>query len=161
MTTRFALYVVFPAHAGMFRLLKDAWRHIKSFPRARGDVPGVNTFAVKHFMFSPRTRGCSSGLRFGVITVTVFPAHAGMFLDFGPKARVASGFPRARGDVPYLKLLDKGMVLFSPRTRGCSVATPIDALHHHVFPAHAGMFLTVKTPLPGVPAFSPRTRGCS
>ena len=51
--------LVFPAYAGMFLSTSRVSSWVKSFPRVRGDVPGVNTFVVKHFTFSPRTRGCS------------------------------------------------------------------------------------------------------
>ena len=90
-------------------------------------------------------------------------------------------FPRARGDVPMASGACPGWLMFSPRTRGCSVQLTPGVQLHQVFPAHAGMFRsTTAAHLPdssfprargdvpythfGVSSFglfSPRTRGCS
>ena len=69
----------FPAHAGMFLRLRLWRRWIRRFPRARGDVPIVLRGVLGPFEFSPRTRGCSHMIVQIRITITVFPAHAGMF----------------------------------------------------------------------------------
>ena len=72
----------------------------KSFPRIRGDVPADDGTENEDAMFSPHTRGCSSGLIAGPIVHGVFPAYAGMFrwgiTGLGSYRR----FPRIRGDVP-------------------------------------------------------------
>ena len=73
---------------------------LRSFPRARGDVPNFGGFSVDQALFSPRTRGCSYGPRAADPRAGVFPAHAGMFLIAAGDAAKAAGFPRARGDVP-------------------------------------------------------------
>ena len=150
-----------------------------SFPRARGDVPRMT-----------RPSGVFSA---------VFPAHAGMFRQEKnngdsyysfPRARGdvpvysrahAARFPRARGDVPTSSSLRVMIVMFSPRTRGCSIIGRNRCGLVVVFPAHAGMFRSYPTKPHGhhsfprargdVPplaadhlnfhGFSPRTRGCS
>ena len=93
---------VFPAYAGMFRTTSSRGRKLNSFPRIRGDVPGVAETCTVLFEFSPHTRGCSGnspGL--GDLRV-VFPAYAGMFRG-GPSGQEdCHGFPRIRGDVPNL-----------------------------------------------------------
>ncbi len=53
--------IVFPAHAGMFRHISHQSRHGLGFPRARGDVPACQFGKIIISLFSPRTRGCSSG----------------------------------------------------------------------------------------------------
>ena len=50
---------VFPAHAGMFPAIGYAQTALRSFPRARGDVPLRKTTPRCKCTFSPRTRGCS------------------------------------------------------------------------------------------------------
>ena len=74
-------YIVFPAHAGMFRspLLIDGIEN--SFPRARGDVPHKNGKNDSKIWFSPRTRGCSAIFCLIEAIPSVFPAHAGMFRE--------------------------------------------------------------------------------
>ena len=130
--------LVFPAHAGMFpcRLIR---RKVETgFPRARGDVPCLLSFFSLLLLFSPRTRGCS------------YPMGWGLAQE--------CGFPRARGDVPPWGCGVCHSELFSPRTRGCSPNLIFPLSTTPVFPAHAGMF-----PSPKVWLFScmrfPRARG--
>ena len=53
------LRTVFPAYAGMFRVLQNASSAKKSFPRIRGDVPKPKRIKPLRLKFSPHTRGCS------------------------------------------------------------------------------------------------------
>ena len=50
---------VFPACAGMFRILRPCYRPWRRFPRVRGDVPRVGSKPRCSNKFSPRARGCS------------------------------------------------------------------------------------------------------
>ena len=63
-----------------------------------------------------------------------------MFLSPVTLAFIMVGFPRARGDVPKPLKADYIAVLFSPRTRGCSLHEWVYEQLVSVFPAHAGMF---------------------
>ena len=173
--------IVFPAHAGMFRALRDRISGSVSFPRARGDVPFPRQQIHKIKLFSPRTRGCSALEERKERYFRVFPAHAGMFPSLLPPIVELLGFPRARGDVPITAPAVGTAWRFSPRTRGCSESHRCGVALALVFPAHAGMFLTTDgniTHLRGFPRargdvpknrepphsltlFSPRTRGCS
>ena len=63
----------------MFRLLWRNGRAIRSFPRIRGDVPGLRGFYGIELPFSPHTRGCSVFLGVEMEQLMVFPAYAGMF----------------------------------------------------------------------------------
>ena len=111
----------------------------------------------------------------------VFPAYAGMFLGSTTHWRHQKRFPRVRGDVPAVSAPSSALTEFSPRTRGCSSLTDQLKPQDYVFPAYAGMFLSISrlaiVPFRfprvrgDVPAkyrtgyecgrFSPRTRGCS
>ena len=46
------------------------------------------------------------------------PAHAGIDRGRGSVAAGGQGFPRTRGDRPYVFLLAPGMMLVPPHTRG-------------------------------------------
>ena len=51
--------LVFPAYAGMFRILRPCYRPWRRFPRIRGDVPCSCHETPLESLFSPHTRGCS------------------------------------------------------------------------------------------------------
>ena len=87
---------VFPAYAGMFRGGRSRSRIGVRFPRIRGDVPVSFGEGVGATQFSPHTRGCSSLVIPATRNAAVFPAYAGMFLNYFKKKK------------------------FSPHTRGCS-----------------------------------------
>ena len=50
---------VFPACAGMFRIIPFSSTVIRCFPRMRGDVPETIEIGVIRYEFSPHARGCS------------------------------------------------------------------------------------------------------
>ena len=112
---------VFPACAGMFRVLLISRSCFTCFPRVRGDVPQKLPSSRLKKVFSPRARGCSGyPTRLGAAG-TVFPACAGMFLWSPWPLKIASSFPRVRGDVPKSYPSYPRALPFSPRARGCSV----------------------------------------
>ena len=112
---------------------------------------------------------------------SVFPAYAGMFQHLEKRDYNDVGFPRIRGDVPWIVISLRPTNLFSPHTRGCSGRFLCRSSTPPVFPAYAGMFLHTApptTPLGRFPRirgdvhqagsdihmpipFSPHTRGCS
>ena len=133
-----ALVPVFPAYAGMFRLILCFLGHQGRFPRIRGDVPYERYSIAGSVAFSPHTRGCSPQSA----------AWQGVIL----------GFPRIRGDVPLVIKCLYLLIRFSPHTRGCSGGAKAAPAGTLVFPAYAGMFLTAP---PSTAVFSrfPRIRG--
>ena len=92
------------------------------------------------------------------MSISVFPACAGMFLNKISDRLDTVRFPRVRGDVPEGQNEPPVAQKFSPRARGCSRLL----LHHRristVFPACAGMFLPLR-PQPRISKRFPRVRG--
>ena len=149
---------VFPAYAGMFLMLICWLKIMACFPRIRGDVPAGSTPRWRRSAFSPHTRGCSAVSKAVSRAWSVFPAYAGMFrADMGVMANLL-GFPRIRGDVPANSNSSWVNSEFSPHTRGCSVNESAFVLDAGVFPAYAGMFLSVPCATVSRSRF-PRIRG--
>ena len=129
-----------------------------SFPRIRGDVPPQISARPALFPFSPHTRGCSLFLTITLGLPQVFPAYAGMFRrPMRPNNR-PEGFPRIRGDVPFVTAVKNAITRFSPHTRGCSLGTTTDQVLPAVFPAYAGMFRWANSEIIISSSF-PRIRG--
>ena len=149
---------VFPACAGMFLLGAAGRTAFRRFPRVRGDVPQGTNLATHQGAFSPRARGCSRGADGAILAADVFPACAGMFLTRGAEDTTRPGFPRVRGDVPHPTSPQTHVREFSPRARGCSYTRPPRTASKLVFPACAGMFLSVMVSIV-LPASFPRVRG--
>ena len=131
---------VFPAYTGMFRCPLTQALPYGCFPRIRGDVPPKRYHEQPFLWFSPHTRGCSVAGAIASISSTVFPAYAGMFLKLTFLKWIHSSFPRIRGDVPQRHASGIPECLFSPHTRGCSVASVVVPAPPCVFPTYAGMF---------------------
>ena len=170
-------HIVFPAHAGMFRVRQvPAWCS-RCFPRVRGDVPQSLSKRKANTVFSPRARGCSCFTTAGGEISQVFPACAGMFRATPGRRQDSLGFPRVRGDVPYWGGDKATVIEFSPHARGCS-QLPVPASEDHtvfprprgcseedleqaqchlVFPAYAGMFRFAARACCALPSF-PRVR---
>ena len=89
---------VFPAHAGMSRLIRRSRPVRRRFPRTRGDEP-LDFHAEGDQLL-------------------VFPAHAGMSRWRQSPTTPASRFPRTRGDEPAALKTMLGSQKFSPHTRG-------------------------------------------
>ena len=136
--TAWAASLVFPACAGMFPTPGRSFWGCCGFPRVRGDVPCQGAVCSTLTAFSPRARGCSA--------------------VESPNNPVELRFPRVRGDVPSNRMCETLVRKFSPRARGCSGA--ISGNHHSddVFPACAGMFLSVIDSASSPQCF-PRVRG--
>ena len=118
--------IVFPAHAGMARSSPPHWRasppfspHTRgwseldrirrrdgtSFPRTRGDGPGITPLCC-----------CCSG---------VFPAHAGMARCRPPTTTRHGGFPRTRGDGPVTPVDTSNTRIVFPAHAGMARAAPM------------------------------------
>ncbi len=175
----FALLLVLPADAGVFRRAISRAGGSFGAPRRRGGVPSVIVGPRDADGCSPPTRGCSVRVLLDADPVGVLPADAGVFQATGGHRRQrrpvlpadAGVFrrrrlhpvprdraPRRRGGVPRATPSLRLAQLCSPPTRGCS-ATRRSAMHSpDVLPADAGVFRSVPcgcVPRPG----APRRRG--
>ena len=68
-----------------------------------------------------------------------FPAHAGMDPSHHVVYVLCCGFPRTRGDGPYLFLAFDHSLQVSPHTRGWTLLVIVREEDRRGFPAHAGM----------------------
>ena len=109
-----------------------------SLPRARGGISGDNVDVCSCWCSSPRTRGYFLVGLAVVSVVALFPAHAGVFPEYGARVNVrVNSSPRTRGYFQHERGKDRERALF---------------------PAHAGVFpCTSRTPCPLVTL--PRARG--
>ena len=92
--------------------------------------------------YSPLTRGCFYIAPSAVGTVTVFPAHAGVFPASSVVLHCIYRIPRSRGGVSAYA---RGVFVeqeYSPLTRGCFQGLQEQGHAARVFPAHAGVFPT-------------------
>ena len=135
---RVRVSMVFPAYAGMFLRQETFEFPNPGFPRIRGDVPIAK-----------------GGRDVGGF---VFPAYAGMFPPRDLRDTGLDCFPRIRGDVPVIPATYRDRPRFSPHTRGCSVGIFGGVAKRSVFPAYAGMFLSLENRVM-VDCGFPRIRG--
>ena len=115
---------VFPAHAGVFpnRACARAWRTSSS----------------------PRMRGCFHLQDFWKRLRKVFPAHAGVFLNDNVHPVRGGSLPRACGGVSVDVVFFDSEGGSSPRMRGCFSPASKRRAWPAVFPAHAGVFPSVR-----------------
>ena len=114
------------------------------FSRVCGDVSRSEFYSIELNQFSPRMRGCFSLFGDFLLLCSVFPAYAGMFLQFFQLVVKVLRFPRVCGDVSHENGQRPIEESFSPRMRGCFY---IKAYYHgdgSVFPAYAGMFPSIQ-----------------
>ena len=74
------------------------------------------------------------------IKSSVFPAHAGVFLEEIRAKTHGHSLPRACGGVSVSEAHAKPCLTSSPRMRGCFSEHHVFLLFKSVFPAHAGVF---------------------
>ncbi len=129
-----------------------------SFPRTRGDAPGLAVVRAGDAALPPHTRGCTrckGPVRHGD---GASPAHAGMHLSWSSTGMSISCFPRTRGDAPLGTAHLSAIQALPPHTRGCTVHGGRRIPGRRASPAHAGMHLA-RLGLASVLTSFPRTRG--
>ena len=129
----------FPAHAGMDPRRRPRPGGRPRFPRTRGDGPAGGVRGGLRGGVSPHTRGWTRHPKVVREPGQGFPAHAGMDPRRCSPPRPRRGFPRTRGDGPWVSDTPKSPCSVSPHTRGWtpSIGPPQPAPTG--FPAHAGM----------------------
>ena len=148
-------FVVSPAHAGMDPPRRLARASCTRFPRTRGDGPsmyfsrersdefpphtrdGPSRAQVRgaRSRFPPHTRGWTIGRSSSWTSEPVSPAHAGMDPDPGSLDAMRFGFPRTRGDGPFLGTKGTWSRRFPPHTRGWTL-DGVQAGAHNAVPPH-------------------------
>ena len=155
-------------------------RKIRGLPRIRGGVSRGLCRAGEGAWSSPHTRGCFSMIDTDDQRRAVFPAYAGVFRTSAGFDFVWKRLPRIRGGVSEGSAGDRRRRRSSPHTRGCFLFRQASAPRRAVFPAYAGVFLSITGSLAtamGLPRIrggvstigysrirawwsSPHTRGC-
>ena len=90
---------------------------IIGFPRTRGDGPEGEKQEKTEWQFPPHARGWTDWKSKGCMASGVSPARAGMDRSEAWLTVDNSGFPRTRGDGPYVQATHRPRTRF-PRTRG-------------------------------------------
>ena len=132
---------VYPACAGIDRLLSWRARRSPRLPRMRGDRPHEETIRAWNSAFTPHARGSTVVLCFLSFEATVYPACAG--IDHRCLCRVSlhQGLPRMRGDRPGVPGIFPARRKFTPHARGSTRRGEITVLWTIVYPACAGIDL--------------------
>ena len=147
-----------PAHAGIDPWLR--WRSLRrsGFPRPRGDRPAATSGLESAVSLPPPTRGSTCRISTLAADVRASPAHAGIDPCSTPRRLAGNGFPRPRGDRPFLDAVCQAAERLPPPTRGSTCDLPPLLPRTVASPAHAGI-----DPMPlmspcSSPSF-PRPRG--
>jgi hypothetical protein len=90
---------VFPAQAGVFLLLITSSSSDYSIPRPGGGVSGMVPLPGTAQGYSPPRRGCFLRRSLLWLGKKVFPAQAGVFLDFIEDGESTASIPRPGGGV--------------------------------------------------------------
>ena len=147
-----------PAHAGIDRRSWSGSRRRRWFPRTRGDRPGPGYLTGATLPVPPHTRGSTWRRRARASATPGSPAHAGIDPKGESRSATPSGFPRTRGDRPYVDAVNPHMLAVPPHTRGSTATAKAWAEGRIGSPAHAGIdrvFVSARSSTEGFP----RTRG--
>ena len=149
---------VSPARAGMDPAGIPSRAYAGGFPRTRGDGPAPARRKNEPMWFPPHARGWTLRRAADRYRTGVSPARAGM--DRGRTDRVwgATGFPRTRGDGPFIDPRHPQYGEFPPHARGWTRLARGASPPATVSPARAGMDRSAASSGGGAACF-PRTRG--
>ena len=131
---------------------------MKSFPRVCGVVPAYLGQLEQGDGFSSRRRGCSGAFLAFIAIFQLFPACAGLIPTGSGAQTHRVLFPALAGLFRAASKERRARKPFSPRMRGCSAQSIHAGDVHALFPAPAGLFLTVRREHPHEPSF-PRMCG--
>ena len=110
--------LVYPACAGIDRVLGRCRSQGCSLPRMRGDRPSGHSTSLKFGWFTPHARGSTSeALRIATVP-TVYPACAGIDRKRAEAEIELVSLPRMRGDRPRPFGLSASCATFTPHARG-------------------------------------------
>ncbi len=134
-----ATTTVYPACAGIDRLLATSFLIRLCLPRMRGDRPWDGDVSDEGLLFTPHARGSTSSYFSSVLIQKVYPACAGIDLTTHGETSPGNSLPRMRGDRPF-SVIGKGCVLpFTPHARGSTHVYRRTRIRYRVYPACAGI----------------------
>ncbi len=110
--------LVYPACAGIDRLLHGASAANRSLPRMRGDRPTCWSVLRDQLRFTPHARGSTVSRVVLDEPIVVYPACAGIDLRREEHRSSGMGLPRMRGDRPPSSYLSPSLGKFTPHARG-------------------------------------------
>ena len=130
---------VYPACAGIDRIMIGSANDNRSLPRMRGDRPRSKDIQVQTNRFTPHARGSTLAEVLRTLRISVYPACAGIDPESSPLGFFAFRLPRMRGDRPILMRPASKATRFTPHARG-STQTKKDTVGLNlVYPACAGI----------------------
>ena len=132
-----------PAPAGMVPPWPSPSCGGSGFPRTRGDGPWRGRTRRRRGEVPPHPRGWSFARRCAAVGGFGSPAPAGMVPPAPARSRCFAGFPRTRGDGPYLAGRFWLLSRVPPHPRGWSHGSVDPEVHHRGSPAPAGMVPTL------------------
>ena len=118
----------------MIQAIQDA------LPRARGGISRAGGEILRVNASSPRTRGYFQRHYYTDRPMNLFPAHAGVFPALAGLSVQWGPLPRARGGISASGGETFAVIVSSPRTRGYFQASGTHSRNTQLFPAHAGVF---------------------
>ena len=136
--------IVFPAHAGVILLVSYSLYHVNSISRTCGGDPIQWLSNGHHLRYFPHMRGWSFSEPMQKLPRKVFPAHAGVILIFFSSFLFSLCISRTCGGDPHGTTELNLLIEYFPHMRGWSSAYPDWKGPNSVFPAHAGVILSVK-----------------
>ena len=133
------MILVSPAGAGMDPYRRRGSQDTGRFPRRRGDGPLAATWGTIAFPFPPQARGWTETVFPQADASQVSPAGAGMDLLEAQPHNASPGFPRRRGDGPFVLVNTAPSSAFPPQARGWTLESQRVSVGTPVSPAGAGM----------------------
>ena len=149
---------VYPACAGIHRLIDISDTDIESLPRMRGDPPQAEQQLAEEQRSTPHARGSTSLSLLIPPRILVYPACAGIHLKWCKQRGVEFRLPRMRGDPPRFRLKFRPVPMSTPHARGSTRPRRTGSCASRVYPACAGIHLKLED-IPEEYRGLPRMRG--
>ena len=111
-------YIVYPACAGIDLPQVRKVGPLVRLPRMRGDRPGPSPQMDRGREFTPHARGSTFLFHVSELSISVYPACAGIDLRRGSITACCGCLPRMRGDRPYTLPVLSLLSSFTPHARG-------------------------------------------
>ena len=130
---------VLPTRVGMVRRRASARSCQARSPHPRGDGPRGERIRRRIRWFSPPAWGWSELVPASRRDQNVLPTRVGMVRREGRRSLHRLRSPHPRGDGPYLAVIERRRMKFSPPAWGWSAHGDGASLYHGVLPTRVGM----------------------